>query len=344
MYGHYRGSDTLVAVHVGGRTADLQFHEPQLDRLLEVHSTHATSEWFLFDALRRGYRMGVIAGSDGVDGRPGNSHPGHLLVRNVRNGLTAIFAPALTRGALWDALKRRHCYATTGERILLEFRFGDACMGDAVATGGGEATFDVRVEGTAPLERIDFFRGTQRLRTVDLFAGAGARSNRLRIAWRGLTAPGNWQRARMHWDGGLRVEGARILDAQGWAFDTPDEGLRDSDRTSVAWRSVTAGDWDGVVLALDRPDDAELTFVSAPMTLRTRAPRAEAGRLRFDASNPERSVEITRLPETMPSFAYEDRFHDAEPPEGEQAYWVRVRQSDGAQAWSSPIFVTHAKR
>ena len=72
MYAHYRGSDTLVAVHVGGRTADLQWHEPALDRLLEVHSTHATSEWFLFDALRRGYRMGVIAGSDSVDGRPGS--------------------------------------------------------------------------------------------------------------------------------------------------------------------------------------------------------------------------------------------------------------------------------
>ena len=65
---------------------------PDLDRLLEVHSTHATSEWFLFDALRRGYRMGVIAGSDSVDGRPGNSHPGHLGVRNVRGGLTAILA------------------------------------------------------------------------------------------------------------------------------------------------------------------------------------------------------------------------------------------------------------
>ena len=94
VYRHYRGSDTLVAVHVGGRTADLAWHEPGLDRLLEVHSTHATSEWFLFDALRRGYRMGVIAGSDGVDGRPGNSHPGHLSVRNVRGGLTAIACAA----------------------------------------------------------------------------------------------------------------------------------------------------------------------------------------------------------------------------------------------------------
>jgi hypothetical protein len=63
--------------------------------------------------------MGVVAGSDGVDGRPGASHPGHMGVRNVRGGLTAVATPELTRGGLWSALKSRHCYASTGERIML---------------------------------------------------------------------------------------------------------------------------------------------------------------------------------------------------------------------------------
>ena len=188
-----------------------RWHDPALDRLIEVHSTHATSEWFLLDALARGYKMGVIAGSDGVDGRPGNSHPGHLTVRNVRGGLTAIAAPALTREALWKALKARHCYATSGERILLEFRCGGASMGDEFALDAGAAlpAFEVRVDGTAPLESIDFFRGTERLASVDLLAAAceAGRSNRLRVAWQGTSAQGNWQRARMHWDGGLRRRG-----------------------------------------------------------------------------------------------------------------------------------------
>jgi len=342
VYRHYRGSDTLVAVHVGGRTADLAWHEPGLDRLLEVHSTHATSEWFLFDALRRGYRMGVIAGSDGVDGRPGNSHPGHLSVRNVRGGLTAILAPELTRAALWQALKGRHCYATTGERILLDFRAGSARMGDAVDVGPGRplTEFELRVEGTAALERIDFFRGTECLRSIDCFAEAGALSHRVRVAWQGLSAPGNWQRARMNWDGELRVEGAQILAAQGWTFDTPDEGLRDHDRAHVRWRSVTAGDWDGVLLELDRPEDAEVWFVTGPMSLRTRLSQLGPAGRRFDAHNPQRSVELRRLPERMPSCSFSGRFDDSSPIAGEQAYWIRVRQSDGAYAWSSPIFVT----
>lgn len=340
VYRHYRGSDTLVAVHVGGRTADLKYHEPGLDRLVEVHSTHATSEWFLFDALRRGYRMGVIAGSDGVDGRPGNSHPGHMGVRNVRGGLTAISAPELTRAAIWNALKARHCYATTGERILLELRAGSARMGDVLVQDGPLPEFEVRVEGTAPLERVDFFRGTTCLRSVDLFAAAGPFSNRVRIGWRGLSAPGNWQRARMRWDGALRVDGAQVVEARGWAFDTPDEGIQSHDASRVTWRSVTAGDWDGVEIELDHPDAAQLTFVTAPMTVSVRLAQVPPEGRRFEARNPERCLEIRRLPERAPSCGFAGRFSDEEAVGGARAYWVRVRQADGAYAWSTPIFVT----
>jgi hypothetical protein len=338
VYGHYRGSDTLIAVHVGGRTADLAWHEPGLDRLIEVHSTHATSEWFLFDALRRGYRMGVIAGSDGVDGRPGNSHPGHMGVRNVRGGLTAILAPALTRDAIWAALKARRCYATTGERILLDFHAGDARMGDEVALRGALPPFRARVEGTAPIERVDFFRGAERLDGVDLLARAAPTSNRVRVAWRGASAQGNWQRARMEWDGELRVAGARIADAAGWAFDTPDEGIVDRDATRVRWRSVTAGDWDGVVVELDAPEAAELTFASAPMNLRVAVRDVPREGRAFEAAGPERVLELRRLPAEAPPWSFDAQFSDPAPL-GDHAYWVRVRQTDGAYAWSTPIFV-----
>ena len=201
----------MVAVHVGGRTADLRWHEPTLDRLLEVHSTHATSEWFLLDALKRGYRMGVVAGSDGVDGRPGASHPGHMGVRNVRGGLTAVAMPESHAQGLWSALRARHCYATTGERILLALTAGTASMGDEIRVAQMPA-FDLAVEGTAPIETIDFFRDDLGVASVDLMSAATARSNSVRVAWTGATAPGNWQRARMQWDGELRVAGARIVE------------------------------------------------------------------------------------------------------------------------------------
>ncbi|GMU70552.1 MAG: DUF3604 domain-containing protein [Burkholderiales bacterium] len=343
LHRHYRGSDTILALHVGGRTANLDWHDPGLDRLLEVHSTHATSEWFLFDALRRGYRMGVVAGSDGVDGRPAASHPGHMGVRNLRGGMTAILAPELTREAIWRALRERHCYATTGERLLLDFRREGAIMGDEVVAHAGPSGidgFEVRVEGTAPIERIDFFRDDACIDSFDAWAEAGPSSPRLRVAWRGASAPGNWQRARMDWDGGLRIEGNRIGDVAGYAFDTPDEGVRDFDAQGVRWRSITAGDFDGVVLDLSEPGRGELVFATEPITLRVRLDSVGSAGRRFGLTNPDRSVELRWLPEREAPRSLRVRFADPAPRSGTHAYWVRVRQSDGSLAWSSPIFVT----
>ena len=77
----------LINIHAGGRPTNLEFHEPRIEMLAEIHSTHGTSEWFFLDALRRGYRVGVTAGTDGVCGRPGADHPGSRQIRNVRNGI-----------------------------------------------------------------------------------------------------------------------------------------------------------------------------------------------------------------------------------------------------------------
>lgn len=340
FYRYYAPLKPLVAVHVGGRTANLKWHDATLERLLEIHSTHATSEWFLREALARGYRMGVIAGSDSVDGRPGNSHPGRMGVRNVRGGLTAIVARALTREAVWDALTQRHCYATTGARILLDVRFGDAMMGDDTAVPGGATPigpFAIHVEGTAGIERIDFFRDDVCIAHTDRLATPPTR--RLRVAWRGASAPGNWQRARMRWDGSLRIEGPTMAGVAAYGFDTPAEGVIRQDGASVAWESVTAGDWDGVVLDLGG-GDGEIVFVTEPIS--ARVPLRDIGPqgYRIDLASPERSLELRWLPETAPSSSASIEFTDPTPRGGTHAYWIRVRQADGEFAWSTPIFVT----
>ncbi len=342
LYTHYSGSDTLVSVHVGGRTADLQFHEPTLDRLLEVHSTHATSEWFLFDALRRGYRFGVVAGSDGVDGRPGASHPGRMGVRNLRGGLTAVMLQALGRRDLWQALKNRRCYATTGERIVLSFQTQTHGMGDEVdlrlSPGKLLPPFEVAVDGTAGIEAIDFFRDDQLLQSHDFLTQGAETSHRLRVGWRGASAPGNWERARMCWDGQLHVAGARILQVEPWAFDTADEGITGHGDAHVQWTSVTAGDWDGVILTLDKVDGASIAFNSGPMTVSCAAQAVESGGWRTELQSPWRMLEIRRLPTSETARRSRLSFVDPAPVPGRHAYWVRIRQVDGAYAWSTPIF------
>ena len=144
LFANLRGSGPFVFAHVGGRYADLAIHEEGLEPAVEVHSAWGTFEWLLDEALTRGYRVGIVANSDGHCGRPGASYPGASHFGSL-GGLTCVLAPRLDRGAIHEAILSRHMYATTGHRCLMDVtvRMGDgrtAIMGDVIEAGAGEAT------------------------------------------------------------------------------------------------------------------------------------------------------------------------------------------------------------
>jgi hypothetical protein len=92
--------------------------------------------------LARGYRFGFTSGGE---------HEGV--------GVTAVWAPALTREALFDALHRRCTYGTTGARIELEFRVNGAFMGTSVpALPSAPVSVRFRVRGTAALSEVSVIR------------------------------------------------------------------------------------------------------------------------------------------------------------------------------------------
>jgi len=338
LHRHYQDKDVLIALHVGGRTTDLSQFNPALERLVEVHSTHATSEWFYFEALSRGYRVGVIAGSDGVDGRPGTSHPGHQLVRNVRSGLVAVPMPNLSRHELLFALRNRHCYATTGERIRLNFHAGLYEMG-AEFKAMHAPSLSCTIQCTAPLESVDFFRGAEIIQTHHFFDSCQEKSNRVRIAWKGATRPGNFSKARMVWDGSVHLSNGRFESAQNYAMDTPDEGISVFLDQRIEWKSRTGGDWDGVIVQVNADPDAILTITTPQISASVGWGELSANHLSIKDVDPLRELEVLRLPQQMPSSNGEFEFKDDAYKKGWNAYWIRVRQSDGHMAWSSPIFV-----
>ena len=96
-----------------------QLARPRTGTLIEVYSEWGEFEWFLREALEKGYQVGFTAGSDDHKGRPGAAPPGSGSF-GVYGGLTCIYASELTREGLWEALKARRCYGTTGQRILLD--------------------------------------------------------------------------------------------------------------------------------------------------------------------------------------------------------------------------------
>lgn len=153
-------------------TVDWSYHDPEFRHTIEIYSGHGQSEFYdpqfdlsydnsdfstnrshegphyARDAWERGLELGVIASSDNHRAQPGR---GEL-------GLAAVFSEERTRESIFDALYARRSYATTGARILLDFRVNGIEMG-----GRGEAANTVhcavRASGTDELESIEIFSG-----------------------------------------------------------------------------------------------------------------------------------------------------------------------------------------
>ena len=83
-----------------------------------MHSSWGTFEWLLHDAFALGYRVGVVASSDGHKGRPGAEMPGASQFGAI-GGLTCFLVRDITRDALFEAMRARHHYGTTGCRLHL---------------------------------------------------------------------------------------------------------------------------------------------------------------------------------------------------------------------------------
>lgn len=151
------GGMIVPHMHFG---ADWSGFDPEVYRVIEVYSQHGSAEYpgcpreipylrkqvqkssktnedcYIHDALKQGFRMGFIAGSDTHSGRPGFSDWTRVC-RTYFCGLTAVFATECTREAIWEALYSRHCYATTGNRSILEFEINGRPMGSEISIDSG---------------------------------------------------------------------------------------------------------------------------------------------------------------------------------------------------------------
>lgn len=337
LYKEFHGrDDVLIIPHVGGRACDIAYHDPALEPVVEVASVHGRFEWLIEEAIRRGYHVGFVANSDDHTGRPGAAYPtSHAF--GVRGGLTGVYAGELTRAAALAAYKERRTYATTGERIFLAVDLGGRPMGCAVQTAV-PPSLHVEVAGTAALERVEIRRGLETVYSHPL--GLTGDPRRVRIVWGGASLRGRGR--HVVWDGGLAVSGARIQGVSAFAFDNPGEGVTGWGAGHVAWTSTTSGDQDGIIVALDHPEDATLTLTCPLLTLSFRAADLASGPLLRDLGGVGRFVRIDLAPvEPGPEQVAFD-FTDDQAPAGEYPYYVRVIQADGHMAWSSPLYVSYA--
>jgi uncharacterized protein DUF3604 len=354
------GEDAIVIAHVGGRYADVKYaHDGRLERAVEVHSSWGTFEWILHDAFEKGFRVGVVCHSDDHKGRPGATRPGASTFGAI-GGLTCYFMSELTRDALFEALRARHHYGTTGNRLLLdlrgefpeevvhfsddpllgpatEYRTREARMGDIVRPGAVPMQLHAEVVGTAPVERVDVLHGTKVVKTVRPFSGNDL-GRRVRVRWEGAEYRGRGRETI--WQARLSLSGNRFSRFAEVNFLNPERKVQETaPGTELKWTSVTTGNLAGIDLWLDEAKSGtlkiETNVVSGEVDLASLADDV----ITFDGGGLSRKLSIYRLPENdwsrTVSLDHVVTFSGGR----DLPVYVRVTQADGNQAWSSPVYL-----
>jgi hypothetical protein len=358
------GEDAVVIAHVGGRYADLGVaHDGRFERAVEIHSTWGTFEWLLHDALDRGYRVGVVCHSDDHKGRPGATQPGASTFGAI-GGLTCYLMPALDRDALFDALRQRRHYGTTGTRLYLSVQGSferdvalydddpalgattsrpvrNVGMGAIVAAGDASMRLTADVTGSAPIDRVDVFHGKDIVRTVRPYAAADL-GRRIRVMWSGAEYRGRGR--EVMWRGTAALRGNRIEWFKAVNFLNPDQPLHCEKDGTISWRSVTTGNMAGFDLWLERERSGRLSIETNVVSADCDLAAIDDDDMVVEAGGLGRRLRIYRLPEDnrATSMRITHDVTNAAARQGDLPVYIRVTQEDGHQAWSSPIYLIKA--
>ncbi len=358
LFRRLQGKDCVVVSHVGGRYADIRYaHDAKLETAVEVHSAWGTFEWILHDAFEKNYRVGVVANSDGHKGRPGACYPGASFFGS-QGGLTCFLAERLDRDAIFEAMRRRHHYGTTGNRMILNVSAelaDDAelfardpafdptiaamtrrlIMGDIARAAADTVRLSVEAVGSAPIERIDIFDGFDLVETVRPY-GTADLGARVRLSYRGAEYRG---RARTTtWDGSLTVSDNSIVKTHvinNWNLD---RGIQHQDGSAVGWKAVATGNYGAIDLWLQQKT-GRLAFQTKPVSGEASIADIGVEETVFDAGGLDRAVTLQRLPEIMTARRMAHVVEAKIRPDGDTRLYVRVQQEDGHRAWSSPIYL-----
>lgn len=191
--------------------------------------------------LAAGRVFGIVGSSDNHSGFPGD------------RGLVAVLADGVDHESLFEAMRARRTYGTTGAPIVLGFAVNGAPMGSVLSVAAS-ARIEASVTGTAPLRQVVLLRDEQELPQALL--GMELQGNRASLSFTDdlPPAPGRSYRLRVEQQDGEVAWSSPI-----W-FDPPppvrsDEARRlDKQRMSLlvyaasvrAWHKLGLGVLDGL--------------------------------------------------------------------------------------------------
>ncbi len=165
LYSYLREFGGICSSHTSGTNmgTDWRDADPELEPVVEIFQGHRQSYeetnapraargehdtiqgyrplGFLWEAFKRGRRLGFQASSDHV-----STHISYAIV----------ITDDASRQGIVDAFKKRHSYAAN-DNIILDVRSGDHIMGDEFSTSE-RPRLEIEVVGTSPIRTLDIVR------------------------------------------------------------------------------------------------------------------------------------------------------------------------------------------
>jgi hypothetical protein len=172
---HFDGGNIMIIPHFGGRPANPSWGNNDMIRLIEIYSDHFRSEERLYEFYKNNWHYGYMASSDSHSGNPGYSmtFPKNYKIQDtpweeqeIGTSLVAVYAEELTRESVFDNLFARHCYATTGDRIILSFKVNGHLMGSEISAGR-KVNIDIEAMGTETIQEVQLIRNMEVIRSFD---------------------------------------------------------------------------------------------------------------------------------------------------------------------------------
>lgn len=348
----------LLIPHVGGRRCILDWHHPELERLIEIGSSWGHFGWLYQEAMTRGYKIGASMAGDEHRGRCGGGVPG-TAVFGTKGGISGVVAPALSRKAVAEALRARHTFASTGERTYGLIRCGEHIMGDAFSHKG-PATIDYRFLGDAGWDEIVAFDHTGEIWHRYLQEELGFSERRIRFRWGGARVKDRYRWAA--WKGKVTITHAVINDFAARGFEHIEETCWRESTTSVGFKSDTYGDVDAIELDVSHLATARIRvegtidgyvkvgdplkgnpFVHCPEFVWeiTGAELLQAARLRKELPGVEMFLAFERMSD-QPAPREVCGTLTVDPsngPHGHRPVYLFGRQVDDAKVWTSALFI-----
>ncbi len=156
-----------------------------------IEGRHPEKSHYYRYALKHGFPLGVIGGSDSHCTTPGGPVPmaypqwGGKQLFPYPGGVAAIFAPQLTTESLFNALRSRRCYATTLEEILLWTEIEGQPMGSDVESK--QVDLNILVACThGPLIEVEIVKNGETVERFDRYRGEtgfNSQKDKFQMTW-----------------------------------------------------------------------------------------------------------------------------------------------------------------